>query len=352
DGSRRRAGPRRRRLPPGDELPQPAAALHGRDGAEPLLPCHGRQPRGADQARRPCGRGGREGGDAALQRARQGARQAFRPARHRRGDRAVSDDELRRARGLRSRGRALSPRRGRARDRGGGRYAHHPRTRGCGPASRRQMGRVPRQPSGSHGRRRPGGRADGQRGRGPVRRRRHRAGRSGPWSSCQRLRGRAASLTRGPILGYGARPPTPTGAGMSMSWFRYDFMTSHKLIAEVESRGRAMRVAGALQDLIEPPPDALTVFEHTAPDTPTTLWRIEAYFSDARAPDTLEAALSELLDEPAPTFQSADIPDLNWVALSQAALPPVNAGRFTVHGGHDKDRVPQGPNAILIEAGE
>lgn len=137
-----------------------------------------------------------------------------------------------------------------------------------------------------------------------------------------------------------------------MSWFRYDFMTSHKLIAEVESRGRAMRVAGALQDLIEPPPDALTVFEHTAPDTPTTLWRIEAYFSDARAPDTLEAALSELLDEPAPTFQSADIPDLNWVALSQAALPPVNAGRFTVHGGHDKDRVPQGPNAILIEAGE
>ncbi len=129
-------------------------------------------------------------------------------------------------------------------------------------------------------------------------------------------------------------------------------MTSHKLIAEVESRGRAMRVAGALQDLIEPPPDALTVFEDKAADAVTPLWRIEAYFPDARAPEALQADLAALLDEPVPTFQSADIPDLNWVALSQAALPPVNAGRFTVHGGHDKERVPQGPNAILIEAGE
>jgi ribosomal protein L11 methyltransferase len=66
----------------------------------------------------------------------------------------------------------------------------------------------------------------------------------------------------------------------------------------------------------------------------------------------LEAQLGELLGEDAPAFQSADIPDLNWVALSQAALPPVRAHRFTVHGQHDRGRVPQGPNAILIEAGE
>jgi len=43
---------------------------------------------------------------------------------------------------------------------------------------------------------------------------------------------------------------------------------------------------------------------------------------------------------------------VNWVALSQAALPPVRAHKFTVHGSHDRDRVPQGPNSILIEAGE
>jgi len=113
-----------------------------------------------------------------------------------------------------------------------------------------------------------------------------------------------------------------------------------------------MQIAGALQDLVEPPPDALTVFEDKGSGAGEPLWRIEAYFTDARAPQDLESELASLLEEPAPPFRSADIPDLNWVALSQAALPPVRASRFAVHGSHDKGRVPQGPNAILIEAGE
>lgn len=131
-------------------------------------------------------------------------------------------------------------------------------------------------------------------------------------------------------------------------------MTPHKLIAEVEDRGRAMLIAGALQDLLEPPPDALSLFEEkqTPDDAMPVVWRIEAYFSEPREPLALQDELGALLGEPVPSFRSADIPDLNWVALSQAALPPVNAGRFTVHGGHDRSRVPQGPNALLIEAGE
>lgn len=131
-------------------------------------------------------------------------------------------------------------------------------------------------------------------------------------------------------------------------------MTPHKLIAEVKDRSFALRVAGALQDLLDPPPDALTVFEdkQETDDGAPVAWRIEAYFSEPRAPRELQDELALLLDEPAPAFQSTDIPDLNWVALSQAALPPVRAGRFAVHGGHDRSRVPQGPNAILIEAGE
>lgn len=129
-------------------------------------------------------------------------------------------------------------------------------------------------------------------------------------------------------------------------------MTAYKLIAEVEDRGHAMRVAGVLQDLIEPPPDALTVFEDKPADGAAPRWRIDAYFSEPRMPGELAEEVSALLGEPAPPFHAADIPDLNWVALSQAALPPVHAGRFVVHGSHDRERVPQGPNAILIEAGE
>lgn len=129
-------------------------------------------------------------------------------------------------------------------------------------------------------------------------------------------------------------------------------MTPYKLIAEVENRGDAMRLAGALQDLLEPPPEALAVFEEKPADGTAPRWRIDAYFSEPRTPDDLTAELSELLGEPVPAFEAADIPDVNWVALSQAALPPVAAGRFVVHGSHDRERVPQGPNAILIEAGE
>jgi ribosomal protein L11 methyltransferase len=47
-----------------------------------------------------------------------------------------------------------------------------------------------------------------------------------------------------------------------------------------------------------------------------------------------------------------EVPDENWVALSQAALPPIAAGRFVVHGSHDRARFPMRRLAIEIEAGE
>ena len=129
-------------------------------------------------------------------------------------------------------------------------------------------------------------------------------------------------------------------------------MTSFKLVAQIPDRATAMRVAGVLQDLMDPPPDALTVFEAKGADGEVIAWTIETYFTEARSGDALSAEVEALLGEPAPRFVPDEVPDLNWVALSQAALPPVKAHRFTVHGTHDIPRVPQGPNAILIDAGE
>lgn len=129
-------------------------------------------------------------------------------------------------------------------------------------------------------------------------------------------------------------------------------MTSTKLTLDTAERSLAMSVAGALQDLIEPPPEALSVFEERkSPDAPP-VWRVEAFFTESPDPVTLTRELEAVLGVAIPTFESAAVPDLNWVAISQAALPPVRAQRFTVHGSHDRSRIPQGPNAILIEAGE
>ncbi len=140
-------------------------------------------------------------------------------------------------------------------------------------------------------------------------------------------------------------------------------MTQFKLFAVADDRDTARALSGALQDLIDPAPDALTMFEvapsdsskHSVQAGPGTAgggWRIEAYFSEKPDAHAMHHALQELMGRPLPALQPEDIPDLNWVALSQAALPPVSAGRFTIHGSHDRHRVQRGPNAILIDAGE
>lgn len=128
-----------------------------------------------------------------------------------------------------------------------------------------------------------------------------------------------------------------------------------KLALTIADRDLARSIAGAVQDLVEPPPQALTLFEEQAAGDAGAApagWRIEAYFDEATDGARLSAYVAAILGRDVPPFAAETVPDLNWVTISQAALPPVVAGRFTVHGSHDRARVPRGPNAILIDAGE
>lgn len=124
-------------------------------------------------------------------------------------------------------------------------------------------------------------------------------------------------------------------------------MTFKKFAADFSDRAQAYATGNALQDFLEPPPDALTVFEN-GPDC----WRIEAYFDVAGGARDIAGELTPLLSAPLPAFTCEEVPELNWVAISQAALPPVRAGRFTIHGSHDRERIARGPHTILIDAGE
>lgn len=112
------------------------------------------------------------------------------------------------------------------------------------------------------------------------------------------------------------------------------------------SRSAAHEAAAVLRELILPEPDAISVFEAGG------AWRIDAFYADKA---TASAALEQLRAFNPEHCNQASItlvPQENWVALSQAALPPVFAGRFTVAGSHSRGRVPQGPNTLMIEAGE
>lgn len=46
------------------------------------------------------------------------------------------------------------------------------------------------------------------------------------------------------------------------------------------------------------------------------------------------------------------LPDVDWVAKSLEGLKPVRAGRFLVHGSHDRDKVRLGDIGIEIDAGQ
>lgn len=122
--------------------------------------------------------------------------------------------------------------------------------------------------------------------------------------------------------------------------------SAHKVVCLSPEQGASQAMAAALLELIEPPADAVSRFEDPAG------WRIEAYFQDAPDIETLARQLALLLDVAQPVLTLETVAAENWVTLSQAALPPVIAGRFTVHGSHDRHRVPRGPHAILIDAGE
>jgi ribosomal protein L11 methyltransferase len=65
-----------------------------------------------------------------------------------------------------------------------------------------------------------------------------------------------------------------------------------------------------------------------------------------------ESALSRLSVPSEVSHSIEQLPETDWVSLSQQGLPPVEAGRFWVYGSHDKDNVPQkAEHPILVDAG-
>ena len=124
----------------------------------------------------------------------------------------------------------------------------------------------------------------------------------------------------------------------------------HKIVLATQDRTEAYRTAAAMAEMIDPPADAVAVFEvqGDGPEAAPLGWRLDAYFETLPDIAALAAEIAQLTDSPVPALRIEDVPDENWVTISQAALPPVSAGRFTVHGSHDRHRVPRGPHALLI----
>ena len=85
------------------------------------------------------------------------------------------------------------------------------------------------------------------------------------------------------------------------------------------------------------------------------LWRMEIYGADGADPDEAceliaQAAGQQAIDAAMPRILRLEQQD--WVAKVQSDLAPVRAGRFFVHGSHDRHRRPPGGISIEIDAAQ
>jgi ribosomal protein L11 methyltransferase len=122
-------------------------------------------------------------------------------------------------------------------------------------------------------------------------------------------------------------------------------MPLYKLRIEAADLETGRALSQRLEALASPAALAVTLFEAGAPR-----FMVEAYYDAAPPMAPIEAALAGLWSLGQPRLE--EVPDQNWVALSQSMLPPVSAGRLVVHGSHDRARFAGRRLAVEIEAGE
>lgn len=108
------------------------------------------------------------------------------------------------------------------------------------------------------------------------------------------------------------------------------------------AREQAEALSEELSEAGEPQAGAVSLIEA---DEGRDLWRVEALYEEQPSPAALAA-----LGPDAAVLNIEFLPDTDWVARSLEGLAPVRAGRFIVHGSHDRD-LPPGGCAIEISAG-
>ena len=118
-----------------------------------------------------------------------------------------------------------------------------------------------------------------------------------------------------------------------------------------EARARA--VADLIVESFEPAEAASTAFETDTPWPGGGLtWAVEVYFGFEPDEDGLRALVEAAAGaDAAARVEFGMTEKADWVANALAGLVPVRAGRFLVHGSHDRDKVKTNDIAIEIEAG-
>ncbi len=114
--------------------------------------------------------------------------------------------------------------------------------------------------------------------------------------------------------------------------------------AELEAK----RISSILESAFEDEGNPVTIFEDSADGK---IWTAEILLFDME----IEEAIAQVRDRVgsdafAVPVDAVELSDVNWVEKSLEGLAPVKAGRFVVHGSHDRSKVPPGALGLEIEA--
>ncbi|GJE53544.1 Ribosomal protein L11 methyltransferase [Methylobacterium thuringiense] len=101
-----------------------------------------------------------------------------------------------------------------------------------------------------------------------------------------------------------------------------------------------------LGEMFEPTETAVAAFEVEG----TTTWQLEAYFSEEPDADFIRELIRPIIGDRADEAVFDTIERQDWVKASLEGLKPVRAGRFLIHGSHDREHIRSNDLAIEIEA--
>lgn len=120
-------------------------------------------------------------------------------------------------------------------------------------------------------------------------------------------------------------------------------MPTYSALTTLKGKDQAEALGAALEEVM-PEPIGVGVFEI---EDGSGLWEVGSYFTES--PDDVALAILAAAFDAKP-FVISEVPETDWVAKVRRELTPVEAGRFFVYGSHDADKVPEGAEALLIEA--
>lgn len=106
-------------------------------------------------------------------------------------------------------------------------------------------------------------------------------------------------------------------------------------------------LADLLAETFADQPPAVSIHETDNP----SIWRLNAHYQNKPDLDAIKT-LMETMGSPLPPVELQQVEDMDWVALVQRGLCPIRAGRYFIHGSHDRHKARLSAGDIEIDAGQ